>query len=237
MTFPVAIEVCQALMEQYLSGYRGYPNSAKGVRRFAEAVQANAISVEHAEAFLQVFDDVFPTVRQIHDSALNCRPRFEQAAEEAQQVQWRREYGDPAEFQLYPSDRMAMHWQALRDALYYTEGPGAYELLDIEGRKERGKHQQYWDEAQKYNFENHAESVEFVRAQAASLGWPALLKLKASPTSPFPYREPVHRASARLRLHNVGKPITQADIDAAAHKRKSTAEVDRELDGWDDPDR
>lgn len=233
----VTIEVCLVLLRQYLSGFRGYPNTEAGEKRFAEAIQSNAISIEHAEAFLQLLDENFPTVRQIHDAAFNTRAKFEQAAEEAQHKRWEKEYGRPETFKLYPPDTVAMHWQAFRDSLYYTEGPGAYELLDI-GEKQRPKHQAYWNEARDYNLSNHADSIAFVRAQVESLGWPAIMKLKVSPTGPMPYRNPLaERFKRPAPVPQLAAIISQADIDRAVQERKSTAQVDKELEGWNDPDR
>jgi hypothetical protein len=61
------------------------------------------------------------------------------------------------------------------------------------------------------------------------------MALTASPI-PFPYRKPQH---GKLDRGTKDFPrITQADVLRAEQaRRKSTMKVDRELDGWDDPDR
>jgi hypothetical protein len=218
----VTIEVCEALLRELLEGYRGFPPTSAGVRRFAFAIQENCISVGHARATLQSFEDFFPTVRQIHDVAFGIRPQFEPEVD--QRAEWEKKYGKPQAFQQYPADFMAMHWQAFRDILYYTEGPA-------KDMKSPG----FWDDAKFRALQNHPDSMAFVRHQISTHGWPAVMQMAAAP-EPMPYRSP-----NPFRQSKVGVPvaarITQADIDRAQAARKSTAEVDRDLDSWDDPDR
>lgn len=228
------MEICLAFLRRYLSGFQGYPRNIAGENRFAEALQANAISVEHLEEILKTFDEDFPTVRQIHDVAMNLRPRFEPPVALAEK--WEQEYGKPQPFDRYPADEMAMHWQAFRDILYYTEGPAK----DMKSPK-------YWDEALRRALDpeigNHADSIAFIRGQAREMGWPAIMALQTSPV-PFPYKNPLHSKRGHpVKGFVQGPRITQADIAKAeqAH-RKTTEEVDREMDssgseGWDDPDR
>ena len=87
----VALPVCIAFIRQYLSGYRGYPVTEAGETRFAQALRDVAISVEHAEAILREFIDIFPTVREIQDQAANLRPKFE--PKEDERKEWERLYG------------------------------------------------------------------------------------------------------------------------------------------------
>lgn len=223
MTSPaVVIEVCIALIKRYLADYQGCPRSEAGWSRFAEALQLNAVSVEHAEAILQAFDEGFPTVRQIHDVAVNLLPRFETKPDE--RAEWEKKYGKPEAFKLYPPDEMACHWQAFRDILYYTEGPAK----DM-------KSETYWENRKFKAAQDHPQSMEFVRRQVAHYGWPAIMQMPAAP-EPMPYRTPDRYRNPRSFVP-IASRITQADVDRAKEKRKSTPEVDRELDGWDDPDR
>lgn len=222
----VNIDVCQVLLSEYLEGYLGYPRTAAGVRRFAVALQENCVSVGHVRGVLKSFDESFPTVRQMHDVAFGLRPQFEPQEDTRDELE--REYGKPAPFNLYPTDEMAMHWQALRDMLYYTEGP-AKDMKNVE----------YWEDGMRRALHpemgNHGDSIAFVRNQAREMGWPAIMALTASPI-PFPYRKPQH---GKLDRGTKDFPrITQADVLRAEQaRRKSTMKVDRELDGWDDPDR
>jgi hypothetical protein len=232
----VHIDICLAFLQRYLEGFRGYPPTVGGQRRFAEALQLNVISVEHLEATLQTFDDDFPTVRQIHDVALNLRPRFE--PQEDLTEKWREEYGSAEQFK-YPADEMAMHWQAFRDMLYYTEGPGQAELNKITGERERRREIEYWERAKAYDFDprnEHADSIAFVRHQIKALGWTAVMALDAAP-EPMPYTNPLHKKQRVGSFATPGAIITQADIDRAVQHRKSTQQVDAALDSWTDPDR
>jgi hypothetical protein len=228
----VNIEICLSLIREFLSGYRGYPPTESGERRFAFALQENCISVGHARAVLQSFDEVFPTVRQIHDAAFGIRPQFEPADD--QRREWERQYGKPVPFNTAPADELAMKWQAIRDTLYYTEGPGA------------SSDQGFWERAHDVECHpqtGHLDTVVFVRQQVAEMGWPAIMALASSPAS-FPYTD--RRVLGRRPLRGlvpVGAPITQSDIDDLA-KRKAVYQMheqldnrDAELDGWDDPDR
>ena len=217
----VHIDVCLAFLRKWLEGFRNYPRSEAGERRFAQCLQSNAVSVEHLEAILQSFEDEFPTVREIHDVAWNSRVKFEPAEDTV--AEWARIYGKPEAFEKHPPDELAMHWQAIRDMLYYTEGPGYSKDA-------------FWSEARVRGFRDHRDSIDFIRQQVADVGWEVIMALKASPV-PFPYSNPNRRGVSVTALAPVGAPITQADIDRAKQSRKSTAQVDADLDAWSDPDR
>jgi hypothetical protein len=229
MKAQVAMSVCTALIQELLAGYRGYPPTPAGERRFAYAVQENCISVGHARATLKAFDEGFPTVRQIYETALNLRPQFE--PQEDLIEKWKRENeGDSAPFNTCPADFMAMHWMAFRDMLYYTEGPGAG--LEVF----KGDQQGYWWESRKLKMDpekGHAKTIDFIRNQAREMGWAAIMELSASPV-PFPYTNPMDRRR-KVKGFSSGEAITQRDVDRAVQERKSTQQVDREV--WDDPDR
>jgi hypothetical protein len=251
MKAAVDISICQAFIRKYLSGYRGYPATEAGEKRFAEAIQLNAVSVEHAEETLRSFDDQCPTVREIHDVAQNLKPRF--LPKEDTRAEWEKQFGKPIAFDKYPSDVMAMNWQAFRDVLYYNEGPGRFEIPepDIQERNETP----FWVRALWNARAYHADSLQDLRQQVSDYGWKVLRELKESPR-PFRYTRPVH---APQRHKNSGArqitraPITQSDIDEAERERRNQiaiAEAEREpeevpeapsedpdADTWDDPDR
>lgn len=98
--------------------------------------------------------------------------------------------------QLHADEKRAVLWQAIRDSIYYTEGPGS-----------RGP-DQFWNAAMEKHNRNHSAEVAAFRRQLAESGWPVLMAvdwLKSMPVMPRPQRAPV----AVLE-----KPVTQADIDA-----------------------
>lgn len=216
--FAVQFDVCKALIQRRLRGFRGAPRSDDDWDTFAEDLQAVAVSVEHVQACLQRFDEEMPTIRQLRDVAMNLRPRFEATPDRV--AQWRRDYGKAEPLSTNPADELAMHWQAFRDVLYYSEGPG--------------ERKPFWEAALMRDEKMHPESLAFVRRQVVRIGWAAIMKLSASP-EPMPYTKPNYRRIAALAP--AGAPITQADMDRASAFRKSAADVDNELDGWDDADR
>ncbi len=218
----VNLDIAEMFLTRYLEGFRNFPRTPGGVRRFAEAVQEVSVSVEHLEAILKTFDEDFPTVRQINDVATNLKPRFEVQADSRAELE--RKYGKPEPFNKFPVDEMAMHWQAFRDIVFHTEGPGG------------DKHGQ-WETARMTADQEHPDSMEFVRQIVWDYQWTAVMQM-VSPPQPMPYTPPAHRRrEVRHFAHAAAAAIGQADIDRAIEQRKTTAQVDRELDAWSDPDR
>ncbi len=78
-----------------LSGYPGYPKpiDSPGERRFIRAFQESVISVEHAQAVIDSFDQDFPTVLRIREAAHKLRPRFE--PDPIKTKEWEKTYGKP----------------------------------------------------------------------------------------------------------------------------------------------
>ena len=221
----VGLTICQSLIEEFLNGYRGYPDSDAGVKNFARALQASVVSVGHARATLESFDEFFPTKKQINDTAWNLRPKFENTEENREE--WARLYGKPRNHVL-PPDAQSLHWQAIRDMLYYTDGPGEDELGELVNGLDRINSKLFWADARVRAFRDHADTIEFVGRQIGAMGWTLIMMLTASP-APFPYTS--EKYTRHASLVPVGAPITQADIDRARQPRKSTAQVDLELDG------
>jgi hypothetical protein len=219
----VTIDVCLALLQESLAGFRYFPATAAGERRFAFALQENCVSVGHVRAVLESFDESFPTVKEIHDAAWNLRAQFE--PQEDSLAELRRKYGNPEAFNV-PADELSVHWRAFRDALYYTEGPGI------------AKDRSFWEAALARDLDpkwNHKASIDWVRDYCRTVGWEAARKQETAPTG-MPYKSPIEKRRVKS-FAAVGAPITQADIDRASERRKTTAEVDRDLDSWSDPDR
>lgn len=227
MSSAITMEVAVSLLQVYLSGFRGYPRDEKGERTFGRCLQDCCVSVGHAEEVLRTFDLEFPTVREIVTAANDTRQKFEPQV--SRHEEWRKQYGEPVPMSVTPSDKMACHWQAIRDVLYYTEGPGASDLARIVGRAERRNSEEYWQSALAYNLRHHRETLDFVRMQAQRFGWSDLMDRAASP-EPFPYESPMDRE----RREKVKRPVTPQDIEEA---KAAVATVATEGDGWEDPDR
>ena len=224
----VDFSVAKALF-QALSGFRGYPKPGPGEDHFVEAFQASVVSVAHARAVLASFDGVMPTVREIRDSAFNLRPQFETTVD--QRKEWETKYGppdpmwsanligklagksgkiDPSErARQHTEERRAMLWQAIRDSLYYTEGPGKIELDNMLGRDERNFSRGFWRDAARRNAENHPLEVALFRIELETSNWKDLMKFnwEKGPPAPAPLRQP---SSTVAVLDN---PITQADVN------------------------
>lgn len=201
-----------------LSGFRGYPRG-EGETRFVDVLCEISLSVEHAASTLLCFDADFPTIRELRDAALNLRPKFE--AKVDQRAQWEREYGKPdadwsrrftgaaagtvpnidpkVRKQQYQEERRAMLWQAIRDSLYYTEGPGR-------------KVDQFWAEAAAKHKRNHPAEVAAFRIQLDESGWDVLMAVDWLKSMP---KAPVRQQSAVAVLE---RPIRQTDIDAELRK-------------------
>ena len=84
-------EVGRALLG-HLQGFRKAP-VGPGLNRFAEVLCECSISVEHATAVVDSFDNEFPTLRDIRDTASNLRPKFE--AKVDQKKEWEAKYAPP----------------------------------------------------------------------------------------------------------------------------------------------
>ena len=95
---------------------------------------------------------------------------------------------------LFRSEKRAMLWQAIRDSLYYTEGPGS------------GRPDQFWSAATEKHKRNHPAEVAAFRVQLAESGWERLMAvdwLKAMPVAPV-------RSAAAVAV--LERPVTEADI-------------------------
>ncbi len=178
----LALPVAQALFDQ-LSGFRGFPKPGLGKDRFVQVFQESVVSVDHARAVIATFDDQMPTLREIRDTAYTLRAKFEPPVD--QRAQWEKEYGPPdpewsrkfaegadkttpavdpiARKRQYQEERRAMLWQAIRDSLYYTEGPGSARPDD------------FWATAARKHQKNHPEEVAAFRAELQQSSWDKLM--------------------------------------------------------------
>jgi hypothetical protein len=167
-----------------LSGFRGYPRDSAGEGRFVEVLCEVSISVEHALAITWAFEENFPTIREIRDTALNLRAKFE--AKVDQKKEWESKYGKPdlawynrisnATNTNYAEERRAMLWQAIRDSIFYTETPmGRADLARIDDKDERINAFKFWRQAAKRNQRDHPTEVEAFRAELEQSGWDELM--------------------------------------------------------------
>ena len=175
--------VARAFLRQ-LSGFRGYPKDSAGEGRFVEVLCEVSISVEHALAIIWAFEENFPTIREIRDTSLNLRVKFE--AEIDQKKEWELKYGKPdlewsnhisiATNANYAAGRRAMRWQAIRDSIFYTEPPmGREDLARIDDRDERINAFKFWRQVAKRNQRVHPTDVEAFRAELEQSGWDKLM--------------------------------------------------------------
>jgi hypothetical protein len=186
----VAIDTGVALLRTHLAGYRGYPHEDAGERRFARALSEVCVSVEHAVAVLEKFEESFPTVRELKDVALNLRDQFQPKLQTYQD--WEKEYGKPQQFSIEVPDKSALHWQAVRDAIYYTEGPG------------RVKCDSYWREAMDRDLRHWPSLVFDVRAEADTYGWDDMMARQA-PHEGIQAKPKDHEMWRQLRIHFTAK--------------------------------
>lgn len=92
----IQIPVACGILRQ-ICGFRGYPK-ADGETRFVEVLAEVSLSVEHAMEIVKTFDSEFPTLREIRDTALNLRARFETQIN--QHAEWEKQYGKPEPFPI-----------------------------------------------------------------------------------------------------------------------------------------
>ena len=196
----VQLEVIVSLMREQLSGFRGYPDTEAGELNFARRTQAVAVSVYHAAAIFASFDVAFPTAKEIHETATNLLAKFQ--PKDQPYKEWERQYGKPQRFDLDPPDKAAMHWQAIRDALYYAEGPGRLKV----GAKE----QEFWLEAIRLDIRDWADSVVDVRAEADTYGWDEIMG-RAVPFGNFQPKRKSHEMWVALKKHFTAVYLERGD--------------------------
>jgi hypothetical protein len=212
----LALPVAAALFEK-LSGFRGFPKPGIGKVRFVQVFQQSVISVDHARAVIATFDDQMPTLREIRDTAYTLRSKFEPPVDQRQQ--WEKEYGPPdlewsqrfaegatataltvdpaARKRQHQEERRAMLWQAIRDSLYYTEGPGS------------GRPSDFWQTAMEKHKRNHPDEVAAFRLELQQSGWDNLMAYDWAKGS-FP--PAARRQGASGAVVVLEDPITAEDV-------------------------
>jgi hypothetical protein len=213
----MARTVSDALFRHHLEGFKGYPRERDA--KFLEVFNECCLSVDHARAVLDSFTVAMPTLQDIKDTAWNLRERFE--AHEPEQKRWQREYGPPDPnwtrnlIGSYAQQKAKMQWQAIRDAVYYTEGPGRLSLERIADPEQRRHDQQFWSRQAIRIRQEHAELLAIFR-QELSRGWDDLMKEDWVNEAPAVAVAP--QPSSRPK-------ITQADFDAL--------KTDEDEDRWE----
>jgi hypothetical protein len=194
-----------------LSGYRGYPKAGPGEDTFIHALCGCVVSVVHANAVVDSFTETFPTVRGIRDVALNLRPRFEPQTSEKEQ--WEKKYGKPDPdwsrnliAGSHEQNKRRMLWQCIRDAVYYTEGPGKFRLGQIEDWRERKADIAFWNHQMKRMCKDHGPGLATFREELATRGWEDVMKEDWASEAPVVALPPAQEFF---------KKIEQADIDRA----------------------
>lgn len=97
---PAIVWELACTMMRDLSGYKGYPKpiDSPGEHHFIRAFQESVISVEHAKAVIDSFDQEFPTVLHIRETAHQLRVRFE--PDPLKTKEWEKRYGPPQAFEV-----------------------------------------------------------------------------------------------------------------------------------------
>ena len=192
---------------------------------FVEAFQSSVVSVAHARAVISSFDGAMPTIREIKDLAFNLRAKFETTVD--QRKEWEAKYGPPDPMwsdrfmagamgtsipKIDPVDRRRQHveekramlWQAIRDSLYYTEGPGA-----------RGPDDFWYEAAEKHKRNHPAEATAF-RIQLEESGWDVLMAVDWLKSPP---KAAGRRAVTQKPVAVLESPITEEDVRRELRKQ------------------
>lgn len=105
----------------------------------------------------------------------------------SQEEQWRKQYGPPDKAWVeklvaaagvsknFQTQFHEHHLQAIRDAIYYTEGKGRFELEPRHGdgeqrKREKRQSQQFWASAMEHHNREHSAMVASVRAESVPEG-------------------------------------------------------------------
>lgn len=178
MSERLELESCLALIRSELAGYPEYPRNVAGETRHARALQESVVSVEHALATLAKFTLRFPSVQEITDTALNLRPQFDPSS--ALKAEWTRQYGPRKPYEGISLDIISLHWQAIRDAIFYVQGPGRRELEQITDKEQRSKAELWWVGALERDLKKWPDLVMDVRVEIDALGWDEIMQ-RSSP--------------------------------------------------------
>ena len=200
---PAVVEiVAVAKVRKYLAGLRGYNPMPEAEGLLARALQSVAVSVSHADAILEVFDELCPTPREIKEQGWQTREKF-LPKQPSQREQWEKEYGQPqpafskmlieaATAKLNPLEKKrkhaeevnAIHIQALRDAVYYSTPAGQAELYNIQGKNERASSKGWWSAFIQRCEQDHPQEMADIRAGREPVYRPVHDRERKTPSKP-----------------------------------------------------
>jgi hypothetical protein len=169
----VARSVTDGIFRHQLGGFPNYP--LKRDARFLEVFNEVCISVEHAQSVILAFEVKLPTLQDIRDCAANLRPRFEDLPNP--EKEWAAQYGAPNPnwsknlVGNWGQQRQRVLWQAIRDAIYYTEGPGQADIERLQDAKARKADREFWTRIALDLRKFHPVELEEFRQTELPRGW------------------------------------------------------------------
>ena len=189
--------ITDGIFRHQFEGFRGYPRENDS--RFLEVFHESSVSVSHARATAEAFEQAMPTLQDIRDTARNLRPKFE--AQVSQREQWEREYGPPRPFEVpnvaasFGQSREREIDRLWKDLLAYFrsnnfEGKGDIQRVQI-GR--------CWQIARHFGYKMNSYQTRDIEDYE-----------RANPRS----RESLPERPQQRPRPEPAKPITQADFDA-----------------------
>ena len=192
---------------QRLCGFPGYPRATDpqqlppGLGRFIEVLAESSVNVAHANAVIESFDQQFPTVREIRETALSMRAKYE--VSEDQRKEWEAQYG--------PAAPVKLDFTPKTDRLIDRIQKGIIDCLRAEGMLAKKDWQcptdRWWAIAEELGFDlSNLPGYEIPAKEAKQ--WrkdhPGQNAIKVRPPSQLP----------------TPQRITQADVDAAVAARQ-----------------
>ena len=200
----IADEVGQHLVQEYLSGLRGYPLHEDGQRCLGRHLAKYCLSVSHAKAILSEFTDLCPTPREIYDVAYNPTTR--------------------AGF-LPPERPLKEQWEAegcTYDATYYQRMVQNGELKMPKSGQPTELERLYRAVKAKLRLKDFSKvSIGQIWSTARDMGFP-LNSHQREAADMWERAQPVREtapATEPAKVINGARLITQADIDALRRKR------------------
>lgn len=198
-----------ALVKQHLRGLPGDPQVPEAYERLTCAVADQAVSVDHARAALDCFQDQFPSPRELADTLYNLKSRFVDSTsrflaggfEELTARDFPTRNGAEFHDQVVATLRGAatadqfeqMKIEAVRDMLYYTEGAGRNEPHD----------RKYWEREVHRTLRDWPGLVAAVREGRS----PTAEELHPHPERPRGTPSPIESS-----------PLTEQDLEAARQR-------------------
>ena len=125
----LAPALADSYVSTHLRGLRGDPQVPEAYQRLSTILCEHALSVEHAHAALQYFEESFPSPRELHDVLCNTRSRFlppEPKPAITPDTRYRDAILNTLTGSTFKEQLEDLKISAARDMLYYTEGPGQH---------------------------------------------------------------------------------------------------------------